>query len=85
MQMNLELAKEIIGNIFKGQGYIGFEKEAWEFICKQLEAVKASHNSASAEICSNDICDYCGQSCAPENGICGPDYPDFKGRKLRTS
>ena len=44
MQMNIDLAKEIIGNILSC-GAIDFENEAWDFICKELEAVKTPDNS----------------------------------------
>lgn len=63
-------------------------KNAYNFICRQLSA---SINSASAEICSNCICDYCEEeSDDPCDGGCDLTCDvrgakvAFVGRKLRT-
>jgi len=48
-----------------------------------------ANNSASAEICSNDICEYCANNPMHyrAQGNCNQrckDYSDFEGRRLRT-
>jgi hypothetical protein len=55
----------------------------------QAAVESASTNTGSPKfsteiVCGNVPCYYCVKQCDHKNiGLCGPDYPDFVGRRLR--
>jgi len=63
----------------------------WNAAIKHAEALKPSHNSASDEICDDNVCVYCvyhGEKCSSVkctgSGGDNRQYDGFIGRKLRT-